>query len=122
MSWGELGGSGGLTRKKPAPEGAGSWVVEELLTWTDVGFVVLETQPLIGGVLGRGTKVADEYEGLEVISEAVELIGIASIVSLAFERISHFQLAVVLTSHGVRAKEGVVHPLAKFVRHCGNVL
>jgi hypothetical protein len=86
-------------RKKPAPRGAGFQAMKKLLAWTDVRFVILEAEPLVRRVGCWGAEVADEHQGLEVISEAIELIWKGSVVGPTFERVAHFQLAIVRTSH-----------------------
>ena len=94
----------------------------DLLAWADVRFVVLEAQPLVRRVTSRGAEVADPYQGLQVIGKTIELVREGSIVGTALQRVAYLQLAIVLTSHGVRAEEWIVHPLAEFVGHGGDVL
>src|SRR4029077_6375948 len=94
-------------KKKPAPQGAGFQAMKKLLAGTDVRFVVLEGQPLVRRVRLRSAEVADPHQRLEVIGETIERVREGSVVGPTFERVAHFQLAIVLTSHRVRAEERV---------------
>jgi hypothetical protein len=46
-----------------------------------------------------GPEAADEHQGLEVISETAQCVFVSSLVGPTFERVAHFQLAIVRTSH-----------------------
>src|SRR6202165_6060384 len=111
-----LGGTGSWTRQRQD-----KFISPALLARANVGHVVLERIPAVNrGGLGR-SKVANEYQRLQVIGESPKRVRESAIIGVVFQRVADFHEAVVVAVDEIVGKR-VVHPFANFVRQSGDVL